>query len=378
MSKDPRFVASYRIGDFPHAGLKLLPWKVADCDSVLINAYDYLENPRTKAVARKLLESGKPAREQIDFAGPLMMDSGAYYFVQSQVADICPEQIVKLAYKVRVPAVVALDHPFPPDTGKKEMLRRISVSANHTETMRRALGRYPRDKRPQLLAVLHGHDKKSIASSYEQTVKALGYKPDSIGLGSLAPLAKVGSIRKVVEVVRMAKTLIGDANLHVFSVGSPLLMHFAFLSGANSVDSQSWMISAAFKQAQLPGTSQLRLSYQEAAKDAKTYEAKKKKFARQLLFLAKHEGFTVKDWVSGQMRILRDEIDAFDYLFDLEDRPGENRVHWRACHNLHVATSEARMFRNCGRQTISEFLTKRQALTPYKSAMEDALEACNV
>ena len=44
----PALFASYRIGDFPRAGLDFYPWKITGTRAVLANAYDLLANQRTR------------------------------------------------------------------------------------------------------------------------------------------------------------------------------------------------------------------------------------------------------------------------------------------------------------------------------------------
>ena len=73
-------------------------------------------------------------------------------------------------------------------------------------------------------------------------------------------------------------------------------MLFAFYCGADTVDSQSWIISAAFKNVQLPGFPWTRFSSREQEKDSDKYEEKRNAFADRLLELIGEEEFAVKDW----------------------------------------------------------------------------------
>jgi queuine/archaeosine tRNA-ribosyltransferase len=367
------FIASYRIGDFPNAGLKLLPWTVAPCDGVLINAYDFLNNGRTLRYAKSLLEQSDPLRS-LKLPDELILDSGAYYFVRSKSADINPRDIVDLAVRLRVSEVVTLDHPFPPGQSVEEITRRISTTAANTEKMHEQLEGIL-DGRPSLIPALHGHDEKTLHISYKSQPIIRNASTRKVGVGSLAPLAQKGAMREAARAMMCAREILAGKHMHVFSVGSPLVMHFAFLCGADSVDSQSWMMSAAFKQAHLPGLPQIRLSTRERARNEELYDSRRKRFELQLLKLQRSEKFVVKDWASGIPISLRDEKDAREYTDSLEDGSQGNRVHWRACHNLAVGTFEARRITaELALGTVANFLDARHATGPYRNVIFDVIE----
>lgn len=368
-----RFIASYRIGDFPHAGLKLLPWDVAPCDGVLINAYDFLKNARTLHYARKLLDNAEPL-SPLKLPRELILDSGAYYFVRSNSADIDPSRIVELAVTLGVPHVVTLDHPFLPGQTAEEIARRIGTTAANTARMAEALNGRP-NSAPTLIPALHGHDHETLLRSYKSQPQIRDSKTTKVGVGSLAPLAQKGAMRQAAEAMILAREILDEKHMHVFSVGSPLLMHFAFLCGADSVDSQSWMMSAAFKQAHLPGLAQIRLSSREREQAADIYEARRRLFEEQLLRLQQKENFEVRNWETGATMCLRDEKDAQTYTDQLEDGVQGNRVHWRACHNLAVGTFEARrMTAELNSGTVAAFLMARHKTGPYRLAMNEVID----
>ena len=368
-----RFLASYRIADCPHAGLKLLPWIVAPCDGVLINAYDFMKNRRTLRFAKKLLEQSAPL-SSLKLPKHIILDSGAYYFVRSDTADIDPAQIIELAVTLGVPHVVTLDHPFAPGQTTQEVNRRIDTTAANTASMAAALNARC-EPVPSLIPALHGHDEKTLLKSYNSQPHICDPNTTQVGLGSLAPLAQRGAIRHAAAAIMKAREILEDKHMHVFSVGSPLLMHFAFLCGADSVDSQSWMMSAAFKQAHLPGLTQLRLSTKERERLADVYDARRQLFEQQLLKLQFEEGFEVKNWETGAIMCLRDEQDAREYTDLLEDGSQGNRVHWRACHNLAVGTFEARRMTSVlDSGAVTTFLMSRHKSGPYRAAMIEVID----
>jgi hypothetical protein len=371
--REKKFIASYRIGDFPNAGLKLLPWTIVPCDGVLINAYDFLKNGRTVRYAKGLLAQPNPL-ESLRLPRELILDSGAYYFVRSNSADIDPALIIELAVRLGVPQVVTLDHPFPPGQTCEEIAKRIKTTATNTKNMSDLLNEIP-ESRPSLIPALHGHDSRTLFESFQSQQVIKDPRTTTVGVGSLAPLAQRGAMREAAEAMIHARDLLSGKHMHVFSVGSPLIMHFAFLCGADSVDSQSWMMSAAFKQAHMPGLAQMRLSTREQARDRVQYDKRRNEFEQQLLKLQNEEQFEVKDWLSGEALNLRDEQDAKLYTDLLEDGDRGNRVHWRACHNLAVGTFEARrVSTELAYGKVADFLLCRHSRSPYRSAMVEVLE----
>lgn len=54
--KTPALFASYRIGDFPRAGLHCYPWNITRTQAVLVNAFDLLANKQTQIAASKIRE----------------------------------------------------------------------------------------------------------------------------------------------------------------------------------------------------------------------------------------------------------------------------------------------------------------------------------
>ena len=96
-----------------------------------------------------------------------------------------------------------------------------------------------------------------------------------------------------------------------------------FYCGADTVDSQTWIISEAFKQVQLPGFHLTRFSPRENAKYPAKDPQSRFNFAQSLLQLIDEEDFAVKDWVNGTTWQIRDEgRRIYSYLDYQEDRDG--------------------------------------------------------
>ena len=345
--------------------------------AILLNAFDLLANRRTQKFSSALREEKIKLHEYVEFNGPLMLDSGAFNFQQHAEISIKPFEVLSIGIKLGADVSVVLDHPFLPTTDDDERKLRWSNTVENTRSMFEELkgrnGNLPEDFR--LMPVLHGHDSETLKRSLNDIVEIWGQAPDIVGIGSLAPLARNGNKRTAIDVILTVRQLLPTAHIHCFSLGSALLMLFAFLCGANTVDSQTWMMSAAFKQVQLPGFPWTRFSPREAEKDRAKYERTRHTFAQHLLKLIHDEGFAVKNWNTGEKQNISNESEALVYISYLEDRDGENNVHRRACHNLYALNFEAsRVRQEKDADRLETFIRSRMKNTIYRRVFEYAVE----
>ena len=372
----PTLFASYRIRDYPRAGLRCHPWEMTDTQALLLNAFDLLANRRTKMFTAEVRERKSKLHEYVEFDGPLMLDSGAFNFLQHQEISITPADVLHIGLELGADLSVVLDHPFPPNATPQEISARWANTRGNTQAMVEALAQYDGDKPDdfRLMPVLHGHDAETLKRALDDVTSILDHEPGIIGIGSLAPLAQNGNTRKAVDVILEVRRLLPGAHIHCFSMGSALLMLFAFYCGADTVDSQTWIMSAAFKQVQLPGFHLTRLSPREAKRDPVKYERTRQAFAQHLLRLTQKEGFAVQDWDTGALWPINDEDEALVYLDHLEDRDGINHIHRRACHNLYAFNFEAgRVRKAMTAGTLETFIQGRMKSTVYRRRFEYAV-----
>jgi queuine/archaeosine tRNA-ribosyltransferase len=372
----PNIFVSYRIRDYPHAGLRCHPWDMTGTQALLLNAFDLLANKRTKMFTNEVRKCKGKLHEYVEFDGPIMLDSGAFNFLQHQEINIPPDDVLNIGLELGADVSVVLDHPFPPNATPQEISARWADTRDNTRAMVEALAQHDGEKPTgfRLMPVLHGHDAETLKCALDDVTSILGYEPEVIGIGSLAPLARNGNTRKAVDVILEVRRLLPGAHVHCFSMGSALLMLFAFYCGADTVDSQTWIMSAAFKQVQLPGFHLTRLSPREVERDPVKYERTRRAFAKHLIRLIQDEGFAVKDWDTGGDWPITDERAALAYLSYLEDRDGINHVHRRACHNLYAFNFEAGRARQAMDAGILEiFIQERMKSTMYRRRFEYAV-----
>jgi tRNA-guanine family transglycosylase len=371
----PAIIVSYRVGDYPAAGLRCYPWQMTGTRGILLNAFDLLGNRRTRESAEQIRRCEKGINEYINFNGPVILDSGAFNFMKQEDISITPVDVLDAGLRIKSDVLVVLDHPFPPSATADEVRIRLARTQANTRAMFDALSNNGAKDNLTLMPVLHGHDTETLERSLESILSVTDREPSIVGIGSLAPLARQGYMRKAVDVILQARRMLPHSHIHVFSMGSALLMLFAFYCGADTVDSQTWIMTAAFKQAQLPGLHQTRFSHREAEKDPDKYRNARIAFVEQLLRLGENESFTVRDWDTGEPHPVGNEREAFAYLDRLEDRDGDNRVHWRACHNLYSFNFETGQVRRAMEDGSIEILIgSRVERTNYRRAFEYAVQ----
>ena len=366
----PVLFASYRLGDHPTSGLRCFPWHMTRTEALLINAYDF-----TQRKYKASLNNGWCPEIDLKFRDrPILIDSGAYYFRKDADISVTPKDILDIEIRSQADVGVVLDHPFPPNAPDKA--RRISTTIRNTKIMLEHL--LKKDTSMTLMPVIHGHTSRHIRSCIDRLRRMADkyHAPllDHVGIGSLAPLAQHGHATLAVEVIHQVRQLLPDSQIHCFSMGSALLMLLAFYSGADSADSQSWIISAGFKLAQLPGHYVVRMGKREYGSTEK-YKAAMKKFRARLAALANDEGYNVKDWSNGTLLDPTDSSTRLQYVNSLVDLKSNEHVHNRACHNLWTFNFEVRQYRIAMAEgRIDKFITSRVEGTRYEAAFKYAQE----
>lgn len=274
--------------------------------------------------------------------------------------------------KSRADVGVVLDHPFLPEADDKA--DRINTTLKNTTVMLRELAK--RRAAMQLMPVVHGHSPAEVRDCVARIRRLMDtYGAGGmarVGIGSLAPLAQRGNAHLAACVIRTVRKELPDAHIHCFSMGSALLMLLAFFCGADTVDSQSWVLSAGFKLAQLPGHYVVRMARRDYRTDC-DFKQSLACFSERLRMLADEEGFYVKDWVTGEILRLDSRDERDQYIRSLVDMRSNENVHNRACHNLWVYNFEVRKARQAiteGR--FEELVASRLKDTRYRRAFEYA------
>lgn len=241
---------------------------------LILNAYEFIKNPNiVKRISQNNLSS------YLDYNGPILMDSGGFLFQRKKELNVDPIEILKIYEKFNVDIGVILDHPLDPTTSNYLNNKRWN------QTLINTLKMISYNENINLMPVIHAYNIKDLKKACNN-IKEIINKPKIIGLGSIVPLIKASYIGSNFKYRRPNKemgnhiTYIGDAItyirqkfpyslLHVFGVGGSTTAIALFYLGADSVDSVSWRLKAAFGQIQLPGISDRFLSERPNSKKSR-------------------------------------------------------------------------------------------------------------
>lgn len=216
---------------------------------------DDLVRPYLSRLASAIMVSYHYAKQQkTPFRLPMMVDSGGFASLFDR-ADVIEEQglgIIRLAtedgFEFISPSEVlefqeqkadlafTLDFPIPPSMELElaKVRQRLTISNAIW-----ALNNRRRSDLP-LFACIQGWDIDSYLDC-AKTYAQLGF--DGVAIGGLVPRARDKELIK--SVVAGARSIVGEMPLHVFGLGKPELADLVFDSGADSVDSSSYLKLAA-------------------------------------------------------------------------------------------------------------------------------------
>ena len=229
--KKPTLFASYRIGDYPRAGLRFHPWNITSTQAVLLNAFDLLANKQTRTASAKIQKKQCKLHEFIEFNGPLMLDSGAFNFQKQNDINIDPLEVLATGIKLGADISVVLDHPFLPTSSSREKTKRWKNTIENTHIMFEELNSRNGDIPDgfQLMPVIHGHKPRGLKQRINKIINIYGTNPPIVGIGSLAPLARNGSKRTVIDIICKVRKLLPNSHIHCFSDGFCITNAICFL-----------------------------------------------------------------------------------------------------------------------------------------------------
>ena len=233
------------------------PWTILnEFEGLLVNAYEIYTNNRVKNLLDQI-----PLKEIIKFNGPILMDSGGFYFQKKSQMSVKSKSIVEIYEKTKPEIVVSLDYPLNPNLTSSSDYYRLNKTTKYLKEMSDLLSSFDAEFMP----VIHGYTLKQLEKSIN-TIQP--YTNRMIGIGSLVPLFRSTNGTKnvprtntkmnpkifAIKAIKEVRDRFPDEFLHVFGVGGATTMHLMYLLGVDSIDSMAWRLKAAFGAIQLPGT----------------------------------------------------------------------------------------------------------------------------
>jgi queuine/archaeosine tRNA-ribosyltransferase len=335
-------------------------WKsVRACPGVMFSAFQVLERRWFREAAARV-----GVHRALQFDGPVFLDSGGFQLQRHPERQSSPATVIELSLALRPDICAILDYPLDPCGTDQANHRRWAKTVQST--------RYTcsRVNHSSVAPVLHSFSVNTIAPRMAK-LRSLCGRPAIWCFGSLVPLfhgSYIGSrfaenddgltpFRRrwslIATLVREMRKATGKELLHVFGAGSLSTIFLLFLAGADSVDSASWRLKAAFGAIQLPG------------------------LADRFLIARKDHSRIRKVLTPKCREILSQCACPICNDLTLEKRITQLCHHFeaRATHNAHVLISEITALRRaqCSGQ-LAEFVLNRLADTPlYRNLAEDVI-----
>lgn len=221
------------------------PWKKIPNCSVMTNAYDILQNGRLENRIRT-----KGIHSELELNGEICaMDSGGFQFIsRGEGEKIDPNKVIELQNQSNVDIAVCLDYPILQDFSQNKINKLTKQSLENIKLSHQNI-----KNGIEVMPVLHGTTTDEIRS-FQKQVKQIGdFKV--WGIGGLVPQMKQSStshkryfsiIDRVIESRKELNKIDDNILLHIFGVGSPLAGLLFLLSGADSIESISWIMNAKY------------------------------------------------------------------------------------------------------------------------------------
>ncbi len=217
----------------------------------MVNAY----NIANDGLASRINDQGG-IHDFLRYGGVLLMDSGGFQFRKRRAVNVQPDSILEIFRMTKPDVGIVLDHPLDPGTTEDTYEQRWKLTLKNTRTMMARRGKV------RIMPTVHGYDFGNLEKACRQLSAVC--RPRSVALGSLVPLLRcvrrnggmsdIGAARFIGAAVRIVRRMFPTSWLHVLGVGGTTTMHTFFALGADSVDSISWRLKAAYGAIQLPGT----------------------------------------------------------------------------------------------------------------------------
>lgn len=244
----------YKLFDFWERHKDLAP----KIEATALNAYSMLRESKLKNFLQRISQNRERSQESVKRILKLkssftMIDSGGFQFLTQGKIDATPQMIFDIQYMMKMDLAIVLDFPLTNSLSQVEKQERLSSTLS-------SLKYYVKEtnvKPLTFLPVIHGDNYETLSLYLKKVKKVLGNdKIPAFAIGSVEatrfPL-KITRLRDFVKAFVKIRYEYPESLIHILGAGSSLLLNlFAYL-GADSMDSMSWFIEAAFGQLHIAG-----------------------------------------------------------------------------------------------------------------------------
>jgi len=178
----------------------------------------------------------------IRFFGVAFVDSGGFLYRKYRLA-LKPEKVLEIQEKIGADIASTLDYPINCKTltENDKILRTVS-NAKIAASARKNL-------KMLLYASINGYDPAIIRNVIRHLKKHGEF--DGFAIGSLMP--RYSNYRFLVDALLAAKLEADQMPIHVYGLGSPVIVHLLIYMGVDSFDSSFFIVASSKRTYAIPG-----------------------------------------------------------------------------------------------------------------------------
>ncbi|NPA23189.1 MAG: hypothetical protein GXO23_02705 [Crenarchaeota archaeon] len=229
------------------------PWHHYHVDGIMINAFElYTRNLHRKySTAHEIV--------QADATYEIWIDSGGYQFLRRGMTPKI--DMIAQVYREMEDATyfLNLDYPPSPTDTREEALRKMEISFRNFQYLREKVG-------DNVVPVLHYYHDEELVLNFLK--RYIDYSCGIVAIGALVPYVLIvrgarGNTReKAMRFLLKLREIARDHKfrIHVLGLGSPVVIPILDLVGADSTDSSTWRVKAAYGKVVLPGGGEVHVT----------------------------------------------------------------------------------------------------------------------
>jgi 7-cyano-7-deazaguanine tRNA-ribosyltransferase len=178
----------------------------------------------------------------VRFFGIAFADSGGFIYKKYRLT-IKPEKILEIQEKMGFDIASTLDYPI--------QCKALYENNNIVRTIKNAKLALSlrKDSKMLLFASINGYDPIVLRNAVKHLRKQGSF--DGFAIGSLMP--RYSNYRLLLDLILAAKLEAGDVPLHVYGLGSPIIVHLLTYLGVDSFDSSYFVVASGKRNFSIPG-----------------------------------------------------------------------------------------------------------------------------
>ncbi|QSG07063.1 Queuine/archaeosine tRNA-ribosyltransferase [Halapricum desulfuricans] len=174
----------------------------------------------------------------LGFSGAIVTDSGSFQLAEYGEIDVTTTEILEFQREIGSDVGTPVDIPTPPDVGREQAERELATTQERLETAESV------DTGEMLVnAPIQGSTYRDLRT--EAAEHAYGTGLDVFPIGAVVPLLNSYRYADITEIVGAVKRgLGGDAPVHLFGAGHPMMFALAVAMGCDLFDSAAYALYA--------------------------------------------------------------------------------------------------------------------------------------